>query len=45
MTVNLVHAANTRYIKVLAKNRGPIPDNEPGDGNRAWLFMDEIEIQ
>jgi hexosaminidase len=45
MTVNLVRIANTRYIKVLAKNRGPIPDNEPGDGNPAWLFMDEIEIE
>jgi fumarate hydratase class II len=30
MTVNLIDIANTRYIKVLAKNRGPIPDNEPG---------------
>jgi hexosaminidase len=45
MTVNLVHPANTRYIKVLAKNRGPIPDNEPGDGKPAWLFVDEIEVE
>jgi len=45
MTVNLVHTANTRYLKVLAKNRGPIPDNEPGDGNPSWLFVDEIEVQ
>ena len=45
MTVNLVTKANSRYIKVLAKNRGPIPDNEPGDGNPAWLFVDEIEVE
>ena len=45
MTVNLINIAHTRYIKVLAKNRGPIPDNEPGDGNPAWLFVDEIEIE
>ncbi len=45
MTVNLISTANTRYIKVLAKNRGPIPDNEPGDGNPAWLFVDEIEVE
>ena len=45
MTVTLVKAANTRFVKVLAKNRGPIPDNEPGDGNRAWLFVSEIEVE
>jgi hexosaminidase len=34
-----------RYIKVVAKNWGIIPDGKPGAGNPAWLFVDEIEVQ
>ena len=34
----------TRYIKVFAKNYGTIPDGKPGAGNKAWLFVDEIEV-
>ena len=34
-----------RYIKVIAKNWGIIPDGKPGAGNPAWLFVDEIEVQ
>ena len=33
-----------RYIKILVKNWGDIPAGEPGAGNKAWLFVDEIEI-
>jgi hexosaminidase len=32
-----------RYIKVVAKNYGKIPDGKPGAGNTAWLFIDEIQ--
>jgi hexosaminidase len=33
-----------RYIKVIAKNYGLIPDGKPGAGNKAWLFADEIQV-
>lgn len=35
---------SSRYIKVLAKNYGPIPDGKPGAGNKAWLFADEVQV-
>ncbi|MBL7742775.1 MAG: family 20 glycosylhydrolase [Chitinophagaceae bacterium] len=35
---------STRYIKVFVKNKGIIPDGNPGAGNKAWLFVDEIEV-
>jgi len=34
--------ARGRYLKVLAKNYGPIPAGAAGEGNGAWLFLDEI---
>lgn len=34
----------TRYMKVVVKNWGDIPQGNPGAGNKAWLFVDEIEI-
>ncbi|HEX4374297.1 MAG TPA: hypothetical protein VHZ50_13435, partial [Puia sp.] len=33
-----------RYIKVVAKNYGKIPEGQPGAGNAAWLFCDEIGV-
>jgi hypothetical protein len=33
-----------RYVRVTAKNRGVCPDWHPGAGGKAWLFVDEIEI-
>lgn len=33
-----------RYIKVVATNWGEIPAGNPGAGNKAWLFVDEIEV-
>ena len=35
---------NSRYVKVVVKNWGVIPDGNAGAGNKAWLFVDEIEI-
>jgi hexosaminidase len=35
----------TRYIKVIAKNFGTIPVGKPGAGEKAWLFVDEIEVE
>ncbi|HPG33949.1 MAG TPA: hypothetical protein PLM34_08850, partial [Lentimicrobium sp.] len=36
--------STARYIKITAKNRGICPDDQPGSGNKAWLFMDEVMI-
>jgi hexosaminidase len=33
-----------RYVKVVITNWGEIPSDSPGAGNKAWLFVDEIEI-
>jgi hexosaminidase len=37
-------AKSARYIKVVARNYGLIPDGQPGAGNKAWIFTDEIEV-
>jgi hexosaminidase len=37
-------ATYARYIKVVIKNWGIIPDGNPGAGNKPWLFVDEIEV-
>ncbi len=34
-----------RYVKVIVKNYGKIPEGNPGAGSKAWLFLDEIEVQ
>lgn len=34
----------SRYVKVRIHNYGLIPAGFPGAGNKAWLFVDEIEI-
>ncbi|HEV8284365.1 MAG TPA: beta-N-acetylhexosaminidase [Chitinophagaceae bacterium] len=34
----------TRYIKIKLGNYGPIPEGNPGAGNKPWLFVDEIEV-
>jgi hexosaminidase len=40
-----VRGSNTgRFIKVVIKNFGKIPVDNPGAGNRAWLFIDEVEV-
>jgi hexosaminidase len=34
-----------RYVRVTAKNAGIIPDGQPGAGNKAWLFVEEIVVE
>ena len=34
-----------RYVKVVAENRGKIPEGKPGAGQPAWLFVDEIIVE
>lgn len=36
---------NARFVKVIARNAGIIPDGYPGAGSKAWLFVDEIEVK
>lgn len=42
MTVTF-NPSTARFIRVIAKNYGKIPDDKPGAGNTAWLFVDEIK--
>ena len=37
-------AKNGRYVKVIIRNWGQIPEGNAGAGNKAWLFVDEIEV-
>jgi hexosaminidase len=34
-----------RYVRILARNAGNIPDGFPGAGHPAWLFSDEIVVE
>jgi len=34
-----------RFVKVIARNAGIIPEGKPGAGSNAWLFVDEIVIE
>ncbi len=36
---------DVRYIKVKAKNHGPIPSWHPGAGYPSWIFVDEILVE
>ncbi|RYD95110.1 MAG: beta-N-acetylhexosaminidase [Sphingobacteriales bacterium] len=48
-TKNLLYTAslktNARFIKVTAINYGVIPVGKPGEGSKAWMFLDEIEVK
>ncbi len=35
----------TKFIKVIAKNYGPLPDWHQGAGKDSWLFVDEILVE
>ena len=37
--------ANCRYVKIIAKPYGKIAEGQPGAGQNAWLFVDEIEVE
>ena len=39
-----LNSTNTRYLKVVVKNWGEIPAGNPAANSKAWLFVDEIEI-
>lgn len=35
----------TKYLKVVAKNHGPLPEWHKGAGKDAWVFVDEIVVE
>jgi hexosaminidase len=42
--IPFIFSNKTRFIKVLIKNFGLIKPGDPGEGNKPWLFIDEIQI-
>lgn len=52
VTEELIHefkiqfeTVETKYIKVIAKNYGPLPEWHQSAGNDSWLFVDEIFVE
>lgn len=43
MTVRF-NTTPAKLVRVVIKSYGNVPENNPGAGNKAWLFVDEIEI-
>ena len=43
-SIQLIINSKSRFIKVIVKNSGPIKAGYPGEGNKAWLFVDEIQV-
>lgn len=42
--INLNINEKARFIKVIIKNSGVIKTGNPGEGNKSWLFVDEIQV-
>ena len=36
---------NTRYLRVVVKKPGKLPEGLPGSGYDSWIFMDEIVVE
>jgi hexosaminidase len=43
--VKTFQPSKARYVRVTAKNRKVCPPDHPGNGGKAWLFVDEIRIE
>ena len=41
----LAEKTNVRYLKIVAKNFGKLPDWHLGKGGEAFIFVDELEIR
>jgi len=35
----------TRFIRIVAKNRGVCPEWHPGSGEKSWIFCDEVVVR
>lgn len=38
-------STHARWVRVVVKNYGLIPEGQPGAGNKAWVFADEIQVE
>ena len=36
---------STRYLRIVVKNPGKLPEGLPGSGNDSWIFMDEVMVE
>ncbi len=43
--VTLKNSVQAKFVRATAINYGMIPDGNPGAGNRAWLFVDEVMVE
>src|SRR5690554_1974765 len=43
-TIEFEIGKEVRYLKINAKNLGDLPKGHLGEGGKAWLFVDEIEV-
>jgi hexosaminidase len=43
--IKLPETKTCGQIRIVVKNYGMIPSGNPGAGNKAWLFVDEIEVE
>jgi hypothetical protein len=43
--VGTIRPQQVRFVKIIARNIGPIPAWHPGAGGKAWIFADEIIIE
>ena len=39
-----INPTEARFVKLLIKSQGKVPEGNPGSGSNAWLFLDEIEV-
>ncbi|MEZ5199419.1 MAG: alkaline phosphatase family protein [Bacteroidales bacterium] len=37
--------SKAKYLKIIAQNEGVCPNGHPGEGKKAWLFIDEIILE
>lgn len=35
---------NTRFVKVVVRNQQTVPEGKQGEGEKTWLFLDEIQV-
>jgi len=42
--MSLQQSVSARYVKIKLENYGIIPQNNPGAGNKAGMFVDELEV-
>ena len=43
-SIKLASPVHAKNLKLVVMNYGVIPTGQPGAGNKAWLFVDEIEV-